>query len=452
MSRQSDRIKQQLNYKVLHSEGKKVAKENRDLQKITKDFENLSKMALANLVNDEKKTSRKFTRFLDEYSDLSDLFDITDIERAIIERKGLIDQFEEDHVELEKELGEKYEEQYPNFNISLKSMMDWVKKAKTEIKNRKVEKKTAEQEKENREEVLRKEREEKEKEARVKEVEKEESLRREREMKEEQVKEVEKADQLRKEIELETEAKNKKKEKLRKAEKHMAKRIDMSLKSIQVENSMFIEDMERNISHIRDLLKEHSDLFVQIEHVFGDDYEKEFSLIFDGQNTHLYECLCKLIKLCQRTKLAELKNKEMIEQARIVKEKEVKFQENTEKIEVFEIIYSNVKERVLILKSKCSFNVNEMSDSDLLQKYKDFTVIDRDFGEILDRVTELAKASPPMYDKAVEMLARARNAQANLKTLKISYQDKVLREIKIRDLTQEKRFDFGHRTPEIQGI
>ena len=108
------------------------------------------------------------------------------------------------------------------------------------------------------------------------------------------------------------------------------------------------------------------------------------------------------------------------------------------KFEVFESLYSNIKERVLILKTKCSVNVSEMSDCDILQKYKDFTLIDREYSEILDRVTELAKASPPMHDTAVEMLARARNAQVNIKTLKISYENKVLHEIGKRDLTQKK--------------
>ena len=67
----------------------------------------------------------------------------------------------------------------------------------------------------------------------------------------------------------------KEKDNLKVAVRHFSKRIDRELLSIKEEGSTFIEDMERNIIHIRKLIEDHSELFVRIEEVFGEDY-KEF--------------------------------------------------------------------------------------------------------------------------------------------------------------------------------
>ena len=104
--------------------------------------------------------------------------------------------------------------------------------------------------------------------------EKEEEQRRiDQEEREKMAKEVEKADQLRREEEFVERGVRKEKERLRTAQKHLDRRIELTLKSIKRENSVFVEDMDRNIYCIRELMKEHSELFINIEDVFGEDFE-----------------------------------------------------------------------------------------------------------------------------------------------------------------------------------
>ena len=162
-------------------------------------------MATAKRVDKETKVSFKFSRFVDEY-DFDILFDIEDIEAGIIEIKKLIDSFEGIHVELKRELGDRYQETYPNFAEKLKPMTEWVKNAKLEIKKQKLEKLKQEREKEEKKERLRKEKEGKEEKLRVEREEKEDRLRKEREEREEHKREMEKPDQLRKEMEMRVES------------------------------------------------------------------------------------------------------------------------------------------------------------------------------------------------------------------------------------------------------
>ena len=109
------RDKLRIDYKELNSTGRKILKETRDLERLSAGFENLATMASKdrqNLADDEKKLVRKIKRYLDEYQDLSLMFDIEEVEKAISEFKEAINAFDEIHVELERELDDEYSEVY----------------------------------------------------------------------------------------------------------------------------------------------------------------------------------------------------------------------------------------------------------------------------------------------------------------------------------------------------
>ena len=100
------RDKPRIDYKESNLTGKKVIKETRDLEKLSAGFENLATMASKqrqNLIDDEKKLVRKLRRCLEEYDDLSLMFDVEEVETAISEFKEAIEAFDEIHIELERE-------------------------------------------------------------------------------------------------------------------------------------------------------------------------------------------------------------------------------------------------------------------------------------------------------------------------------------------------------------
>ena len=166
-SEKTRRVKQRLDYKLYSETGRKVIKETKELKRIEEGFKNLSVMATHKIVDEEKKVCLKIDRFIDEY-ELEVLFDIDDIEAGIKDSKKLLESYEEIHLELKRELNDEYEETYKDFEIKSKIMTDWIKKAKLEIKKKKVQRKQEEKEekfmkeKEEREDRLKKEEKEKE--------------------------------------------------------------------------------------------------------------------------------------------------------------------------------------------------------------------------------------------------------------------------------------------------
>ena len=366
MSRKSLRNIERIDYKIYSETGKKVAKERRELIRIERGFENLSKMSVDKLIDEETKVRYKFQRFLLEYQ-FDILFDIEDIEKGILEIKTIIESFEGIHIELNRELDTKYLEKYPDFSEMLTNMTDWVKNAKLEINKMKV----------SRAETLRREKKENE-----------------------EKKYDQKADQLRKEREMREVAENKERENLKIALKHLNTRTNLDLTSIEQENSIFITDMERNIGHVRHLIKEHSELYAQIEIVFGGDFQKEFSEVYEAENDRMFKFLCDIMKECQQAKHNENKRKEESDKNKASREAITFSRENAEKIDNFNGIFSNIKERILLFRSKCEIDLSHLSDSDILKKVDVFKNLDNEFSRILDWATELIKTTPYKNEKS----------------------------------------------------
>ena len=149
------RVRQSIDYKIFNDSGRKVEKQNIDVEveNIVEKFENLSVMDTKKLLNEEKKINLKLVRTLNEY-ELETLYEINDIEAGISEIKKLIESYEEVVVELREELGREYNNTV--FETQLKIVMEWIKNARLEIKNRKI------SEEDMREELRRKEIEKKE--------------------------------------------------------------------------------------------------------------------------------------------------------------------------------------------------------------------------------------------------------------------------------------------------
>ncbi len=345
------------------------------------------------LIDLETKLSFKSKRLLDEY-DLESLFDVSEYEAAIFEFKELIEKFEDTHVQLKRGLGEKdYLESYPKFFERLKPMTDWVVNAKRDLRKRRRE---IEQGKRDQEEK--------------------ESMQREREV----------ASQ----VSIE-------RDKFRNRVKHLSRRIDSDLKSIESDDSHFIDDLNRNIENVKQLTKEFTDLFADVETIFGDDFETEFSEYYSKENLRLYDALNCLRATSHNYKLREVQAKEAAENLKLLEIRENEVRENEEKIVAFDGIYDNIKEKFLSFEAKCTFDF--MSDeSTILKRYNEISTVDTDFNDILDWITELVKATPLKSPGTTGKLNHVQTEKERLKTLKNSYKETLIQEVKERDLTEEK--------------
>ena len=132
------RVTGRLDYKVYSETGKKVRKEQKELDRITQGFENLSVMASRKLIEKDTKVCSALDRFV-ESNTFEVLCDTESLEAAIIECKTLYESYENIYIELKSELEEEYEETFKEFAITKKVFADWIKGAKIEVQRRKVE-------------------------------------------------------------------------------------------------------------------------------------------------------------------------------------------------------------------------------------------------------------------------------------------------------------------------
>ena len=123
--------KSRVDYRILANSGRRITKETTTLEKIESSYQNLSlssNMALQNLIDDEKRICLKIERYFKEFTfDL--MFDIEDIEKGISEFRELIENFEEIHVGLKRELEDDYVTDYPDFDTLYQRLTGWVQSA-----------------------------------------------------------------------------------------------------------------------------------------------------------------------------------------------------------------------------------------------------------------------------------------------------------------------------------
>ena len=397
------RDKPRIDYKESNVTVKKVIKDTRDLEKLSAGFENLATMASKqrqNLIDDEKKLVRKLRRCLEEYDDLSLMFDVEEVETAISEFKEAIEAFDEIHIELERELEDEYSETYKDFSV-LQSAKSWIHAARVDIKRRKVEK-------------LKVEHEEAEKSRILSQQEKEQSVR--------------------KEI-----------DRLKTAEKHMTVRLDADLAQMRHVNSEFVDDLQQNIGTIRGFIEEYSNLFVQIENTFPPLEFTPYSHLYEKHMRIMNDLMVEMMEKVKNIRSEDTQAKINSETSRRLREHVLCDEKHErderihfEKIRAFDAIYDNIKERAYLLKDKYEISLSELDDSQILEKETELKALDSEFSKILDLITELCKNCPHGYEEADGIIKRAESGREKLKNLKEKYSTDLRKILRDRDLSREK--------------
>ena len=94
-------------------------------------------------IDRELKFVCKLDRFKSEY-ELSLLYEVEDIEDGTKELRNIVEKYKELLIALKNELGsDSYTESYPDYEARIKSVTEWIRSAKFEIRNKKEEKSVA---------------------------------------------------------------------------------------------------------------------------------------------------------------------------------------------------------------------------------------------------------------------------------------------------------------------
>ena len=127
MSQRLLRSSKLLDYQIFHETGDRVYKSGRE-----------DNIVMDRKKDSEKKIASRIDRFLTQNADLSEFFDLDEIDGSIRELRELLESYEDLHIELKGELGDQeYSETYDEYSKNVQKMEEWLKKSRTEVRSRK---------------------------------------------------------------------------------------------------------------------------------------------------------------------------------------------------------------------------------------------------------------------------------------------------------------------------
>ena len=363
----------------------------------------------------------KITRFLNDY-EIDLLFDIKEIEEGVTEARNLCEMYEEIHVKLKRTFlgiehgNEEYLRAYGNFEEKVKSILDWSKAARGELKKLK-DAELAEAKKAKEDEVAEAKR--------LKDAELAEAK---------QLRAEELARQEEKENQENEEVLRKAKAKVTKEEYYFRDKIESEIDNMYEEGSTFLDDIQNNIATVKDLREKYVEIFMRVDE-FGDDFRGEFGQVFEDISLKINDFIKEMLTRGQKIKLTEQSEKGRSEELSLAQKCE---KEKNEKIQCCESLYVNISDRFSTLESKSSIQVKKLTDSQVMEKNSDLNLLDSEFNDLLDRITKLGQLNPSEFEETQDYLRELTERKAQLKNAIALYKIAINDEIIDRDLSIEK--------------
>ena len=242
------------------------------------------------------------------------------------------------------------------------------------------------------------------------------------------------------------------KDKIKTDDKYFDTRVKQCLSNLADENAEFIEDIEKNISEVKYLMEVHSEIYSRIESEFGEKYEVEFGDKYRKTSNRMNQCIqdekkkIKIIRQAERDK--ELREIEA-EKEKVLRDKEVENEKESrkreeskkkydEKISFIKYMFDEIKSSASNLDKRYSVSLKSLSDNQVFEKRSDIKIMDTEFNEILNKVTELVKEIPSQYNEEHGTLKTIYEIRDALRIKKDNYTAELKHEIYGRNLSSEK--------------
>ncbi|MDP7406234.1 MAG: hypothetical protein QF495_05675, partial [SAR324 cluster bacterium] len=342
---------------------------------------------MENLIDEESKMHLKVTRFLND-NDLDLLFGIQEIEDGIAEAKILSEKYEEIHVDLKREFlktdhgAEEYARAYGNIEDRLKVILDWSKAARGELKR----------------------------------------------LKQEELANRQAAEDFAQAEELRLA-----KVKITNEEYYLRDKLNLEIDSMIAADCTFSDTIQDNIVYVKDLREKYVKILMKVDE-FGADFREEFGQ-FDEMSLKINTFIADMLARCQQIKVNEKIERGKHEDLLACQKSD---KENLEKIQSCKSLYGNISERFSNLESKCMVQVEKLTDSQVMEFNSDLKVLDSDFNDLLDRITQLGQLNPAQFSETDEYLPDLIERKKELKGSIEIYKTTLRDEITERDLSVEK--------------
>ena len=160
--------------------------------------------------------------------------------------------------------------------------------------------------------------------------------------------------------------------------------MNQDLANISEKCTEFVENMEKSIIDIKNLMRGYSELFIRIEDTFGDDFDKEFKGVYAKKNLKMNNLIRELMDRIHEKKVNDVKKKDQNDREKNLQGEKSNARKMEQRIGTFIGISENIKERVALMESTCLISLDELSDSQILEKIQDSKMLDSEYNQILD--------------------------------------------------------------------
>ena len=125
--------------------------------------------------------------------------------------------------------------------------------------------------------------------------------------------------------------------------------MNQDLANISEKCTEFVENMEKSIIDIKNLMRGYSELFIRIEDTFGDDFDKEFKGVYEKKNLKMNNLIRELMDRIHEKKFNDVKKKDQNDREKNLQGEKSNARKMEQRISAFIGISENIKERAALM-------------------------------------------------------------------------------------------------------
>ena len=197
-----------------------------------------------------------------------------------------------------------------------------------------------------------------------------------------------------------------------------------------------VSEIKENCSRLDALLGDYYTLLSKAKIIFGDDFEEELKGIFQ-ENIKLVddkilkgkEKIKKMVSIAEKNDSAEKSRLEQETRSAFIREQ--KFHAN--------VLKKEIEVRCTSIKTSCDHTVlSDMTDHQILERYKNMTSLDCEMREIFDKVTSYSKIAALCDEERDDMLKSPLEFQEKALNARNTYAKALYTIYKERDISEDK--------------
>ena len=218
----------------------------------------------------------------------------------------------------------------------------------------------------------------------------------------------------------------------------VVKKIDRFLEENDKLDLFFdADELYEAIRECREILQEYEEIHVELQNELHDDYEGKYKYFSEIRQNLMGWVLNAKEEMRSRKRLALNQNQE--QENRRETEALEKIRKDEENL-IFscQSMYSHICDRFADMEQKFKVQWCTLTDAQVLDKQKEFKILEKEYHEILDKVLKFSQSNPGRFQATVGLMPQVMRRKENLKDSLDEHRDFILREVTTRDISEEK--------------